>query len=103
MSNKDETIRYTFVKGHVRRISNQRSKSFAIECAYSKGKGQDLASILIPEDCPACNGTGWITLSGKPSNYRPCGNCRGKGNDPDATLYTEPCHICGGSGLVKVT
>jgi DnaJ-class molecular chaperone len=102
MSNRDEIIRYTFVKGHVRRISSQKAKSFAVECAYSKGKGRDPASILISEDCPACDGTGWITLSGKPSDYRPCGNCQGKGDEPDAILDSEPCHICKGSGLVKV-
>lgn len=78
------------------------TKSFSIPCKYSNGEGEDPYSLLFREDCPACNGTGWITLPGGQEDYVTCGNCKGSGQDPDNMLSFNPCHICHGSGLIKI-
>ena len=83
-------------------IESAHVKSFSIQCKYSKGRGEDRHSVLFPHDCPACNGTGWITLQGRPEDYSTCGKCQGSGLDPDIMLSYKPCHICHGSGLVKI-
>ena len=77
------------------------AKSFSTPCKYSRGKGAD-PYALLGGDCPACNGTGWITLPGRVDDYKTCGNCQGSGKDPYNLLGFGPCHICHGSGLVKV-
>lgn len=102
MDNAKEIAYYTFVRGHVRRIQARKPRSFAVECAYSRGSGRDPGSVLVSRDCPACSGTGWITLTGSPSDYERCGNCQGSGKDPDDIVSMKPCHVCRGSGLVKV-
>lgn len=107
MTNPQDTIHYTFIRGYIRRIRARKpkDKSFTVECAYSKGKGidPDPGSIVFgPRDCPVCKGTGWLSLNGSPEDYKPCGTCKGTGSDPNDVISWKPCHICHGSGLVKV-
>jgi DnaJ-class molecular chaperone len=93
---------FIFVGGYIRRIGERKPRFFTVECAYSKGKGNDPNGDPITADCPACKGTGWITLKGKPEDYKRCGKCNGCGQDPDDFVSYHPCHICKGSGLVSI-
>lgn len=115
---------YTWVSGHWRRVAPSGSGSwpiitirivpsqpatFPIQCRYCNGFGKDGGRIDMQEhDCPACKGTGWLTLPGVLDNYKPCGHCQqnpGKEQGlPENPLFrlSSPCHVCLGSGLTRV-
>jgi DnaJ-class molecular chaperone len=98
--------RFTFVGGYIRSIGERKPKEFTVECAFSNGKGLNPFSTLTSQDCSVCKGTGWVTLPGKPEDYKRCGMCNGSGREQDALrnlAQTQPCHICKGSGLVRIS
>ncbi len=55
-----------------------------------------------PETCPACHGTGRVTVQqqtmlGYMQTQRPCQNCRGTGK-----IVKTPCKNCNGKGYIKI-
>lgn len=55
-----------------------------------------------PESCPACHGTGRVTVQqqtmlGYMQTQRPCQNCRGTGK-----IVKTPCKNCNGKGYIKI-
>ncbi len=68
-------------------------------CADCRGSGAKAGTQ--PTVCPACHGTGQITVQqrtafGVMQTQRPCDRCRGKGK-----IIEQPCKTCAGKGAVR--